>query len=172
MITVQKGSVDMKKSLVILLCLGLFVWGLSRIFDRGDKDLKNVGEVSVIRTIEGDSESCPLKGEKVNKRYLDDVTDFDIGSVSELASSAVSVEKPEVVDENNNIAVRYKGEFIDDEENDIHYSIYDSDFNLLYETETLGVVFDEGEEYYAVMDIKWGRIKNYVCLRYCFKITT
>lgn len=162
----------MKKTIIAFLCIGVFIWGISKIFDRGDKDLKNVGEVSVIRTIEGDSESCTLKGQKINKRYLDDYTDFDDATVSELASGAVTVEKPEVIDENNNIAVKYKGEFIDEEEDDIHYSIYDSDFNLLYETDTLGVLFENGEEYYAVMDIKWGRIKNYVCLRYCFKITT
>jgi len=158
--------------ILILVFIGIFGWGISKIFDRGDKDLRGVGEVSVIRTVQGDSESCTLKGEKLNKRYLDDFTDFDIGSVSELATTAVSVEKPDIIDEENNIAVKYKGDFIDDEEDDISYSIYDSDFNLLYETSTLGVVFDKDEEYYAVMDVKWGRIKNYVCMRYCFKITT
>ncbi len=162
----------MKKSLIALIFIGVFIWGLVKIFDRGDHDLKNVGKVSVIRTVEGESESCELRGEKVNKRYEDKITDFDAVTVSELASTAVAVEKPEVIDEENNIAVKYKGDFIDKEENDIYYSIYDSDFNLLYESKTLGVVFEKDKEYYAVMDIKWGRIKNYVCLRYCFKITT
>lgn len=162
----------MKKMIVALLCVGLFSWGITRIFNRGDKDLENVGRVSVIRTVDGTSESCDLKGKKVNKRFKDDITDFEEVTVSNLASEAISVEKPEILDENNNISVRYKGDFIDEEEGDIRYSIYDSDLNLLYETDTLGVIFDENEEYYAVMDIKWGRIKNYVCLRYCFKITT
>lgn len=162
----------MKKSLIAFLFIGVFIWGLYKIFDRGDHDLKDVGEVSVIRTVEGQSEACSLKGTKLNKRYLDDVTDFDIAALSELASNAVTVKKPDVVDEENNISVRYKGEFIDEDEKDIYYSIYDSDLNLLYESETLGVVFEKGHEYYAVMDIKWGHIKNYVCLRYCFKITT
>lgn len=162
----------MKKSLVALLFLGLFIWGISTVFNRGDTDLKEVGDVSVIRTVDGEREICSLKGEKVSKRYLDDVTDFESSSISELAQNAVTVEKPEVVDEENNISVRYKGEFIAEEEKDIYYSIYDSDFNLLYETETLGVIFENDQEYYAVMDIKWGHIKNYVILRYCFRITT
>lgn len=162
----------MKKMLIALIFLGIFGWGITRIFNRGDKDLKNVGEVRVVSTIEGNSEYCPLKGEKVSKRYLDDFTDFDEVTVSQLAADAVTVEKPEVIDEENNISVRYKGDFIDDEEKDIYYSIYDSDFNLLYETDTLGITFEKGKEYYAVMDVKWGRIKNYVCLRYCFKIAT
>ena len=68
--------------------------------------------------------------------------------------------------------MEYKGDFIDEEEHDIYYSIYDSDFNLLYETDTLGVVFEKGNDYYAVVDVKWGHVKNYVCLRYCIKITT
>lgn len=162
----------MKKGLIALIFIGVFIWGLYKIFDRGDKDLKNVGEVSVIRTVEGTSEACQITGQKLCKRYLDDVTDFDVAALSELASDAVTVEKPDIIDEENNIAVKYKGEFIDLEDKDIYYSIYDSDFNLLYETDTLGVVFEKGKEYYAVMDIKWGKVKNYVCLRYCFKIAT
>ena len=58
------------------------------------------------------------------------------------------------------------------EEKDIYYSIYDSDLNLLYTTDTLGISFEKGKDYYAMMDVKWGKVKNYVCLRYCFRITT
>jgi hypothetical protein len=135
----DRGEVqNMRKLVLIMLCIGLFVWGVVKVFDRKDHDLDNVGEVSVIRTLDGNAESHAVKGEKLN----------------------------------NNIAVKYKGDFIDEEEHDIYYSIYDSDFNLLYETDTLGVVFEKGNDYYAVVDVKWGHIKNYVCLRYCIKITT
>jgi hypothetical protein len=162
----------MRKLLIIVLCIGLFVWGVVKVLDRKDHDLDNVGEVSVIRTIDGNSESHSVKGSKLNKCFRDKVTEFDIAPLSELASDAVTVEKPEVVDDENNIALKYKGDFIDEEEKDIYYSIYDSDFNLLYQSDTLGVAFEKGKAYYAVVDVKWGRIKNYVCLRYCIKITT
>lgn len=162
----------MKRLLFALIFLGVFIWGLFTLFNRGDRDLKNVGEVSVISTVDGNSKCCELKGEKICKRYEDEITDFDVTALSEFAADAVTVEKPETIDEENHIAVKYKGEFIDEEEKDIYYSIYDKDFNLLYETDTLGVLFEKGSEYYAVMDVKWGRIKNYVCLRYCFRITT
>ena len=169
----DRGEVqNMRKLVLIMLCIGLFVWGVVKVFDRKDHDLDNVGEVSVIRTLDGNAESHAVKGEKLNKCFKDKITDFDIAPLSELASDAVTVEKPDVIDDKNNIAVKYKGEFIDEEEHDIYYSIYDSDFNLLYDTDTLGVVFEKGNDYYAVVDVKWGHIKNYVCLRYCIKITT
>lgn len=162
----------MKKTLIALLFIGFFAWGVYMIFNRGDNDLKNVGEVKVISMVEGNREFCKLKGKKISKRYRDDITDFDDVTVAELASDAVTVKKPDVIDEQNNICVSYKGDFIDIEEKDIYYSIYDSDLNLLYTTDTLGISFEKGKDYYAMMDVKWGKVKNYVCLRYCFRITT
>ena len=63
----------MKRLILVLIFLGVFVWGLFTLFNRGDRDLKNVGEVSVISTVDGNSQCCELKGEKISKRYEDEI---------------------------------------------------------------------------------------------------
>lgn len=162
----------MKKALVALVVLAVFAWGVYQTFNRADDDMKNVGEVEIISTVDGKSKSCLLEGRKISKRYEDDITDFDVPVLSDIAANAVSVQKPDIIDEDNYIGVCYEGEFVDKTEDDMYYNIYDSDLKFLYKTDTLGIVFEKGKEYYAVTDVKWGKPKNYVCLRYCFKIAT
>jgi hypothetical protein len=162
----------MKKSLVVLIFLAVFGWGIYQTFNREDDDMKNVGVVEIISTVDGESKSCAIRGRKISKRYEDDIKEFELPLPSDLKAEAVTIEKPDVIDENNYIGVSYDGEYVDKVEDDMYYMIYDSDMKLLYKTDTLGIIFEKGKEYYVVTDVKWGKPKNYVCLRYCFRIAT
>ena len=50
----------MKKALVAFVVLAVFAWGVYQTFNRADDDMKNVGEVEIISTVEGKSKSCLL----------------------------------------------------------------------------------------------------------------
>lgn len=160
------------KKFIALIFMVIFAWGIYSIFDRGDDDMKKVGEVNIVSTIDGESKMCSLKGIKHSKRYKDDITEFEVPELKDMADTLITIMKPEKIDEQNYIGVKYKGDYIDEEEHDMTYMVYDSNFELMYEAKDFMMFFEKGKEYYVVTDVKWGRPKNYICMRYCFKMTT
>lgn len=161
----------MKRIILILFFAALFIWGIYSAFTKSDADLKNVGEVTIVC----DDMSFELKGNKLLKQYEDKITNFDCPLLKQIAPTLVSVKKPEQSGEDSDTSdfyIKYKGDFINQKSNDIVYTVFDSEYKELYKTDTLDIRFDEGSEYYVGFDVKWGKVKNYVCIRYYFKITT
>ena len=158
----------MIKKILTLVFASVFLFGMFMVFG-SDNDMKNVGDVNLIC----DDHIYELKGVKVSKRYKDDIQQYDQPVLSDVADSLISAKKPDNTDDTDSgVKVQYKGLFIDKEKSDITYKIYDSDFKMLYETDTLNIVFEDEKDYYVGFDVKWGRVKNYVCMRYFFKLTT
>jgi len=170
----------MKRRLLLIAVAAVFIWGISRLFNRNDPDLKNVGDVAIIY----DNMSYKLKGQKVSKCYMDDITEFEEPDIRELAPDLVVLTRPEdeedegepeasdPEDDPNQISLKYKGEFVYDVPEDIEYSIFDSDCNLLYTSDVLSLSYDEGKQYIISVDVKWGKRKNYTLMRYFFKVST
>ncbi len=158
----------MRKKILTLIFAAVFFCGVFLVLT-SDNDMKNVGDVDLIC---GD-DVYELTGIKVSKRFKDDIKEYDVPALSDTAASLIAVKKPDNKDDaDSGIKVKYKGLFIDKEKSDITYKVYDSDFKMLYETDTLNIVFEDGKDYYVSFDVKWGRVKNYICLRYLFKLTT
>jgi len=158
----------MRKKILTLIFAAIFLCGVFLLLT-SDNDMKNVGDVSLIC----DEDVYELTGVKVSKRYKDDIEEYDEPLLSDVADSLISAKKPDNTDDTDSgVKVKYKGLFIDKEKSDITYKIYDSDFKMLYETDTLNIVFEDAKDYYVSFDVKWGRVKNYVCMRYFFKLTT
>ena len=158
----------MRKKILTLIFAAIFLCGVFLLLT-SDNDMKNVGDVNLIC----DEDVYELTGVKVSKRYKDDIEEYDEPVLSDEADSLISAKKPDNTDDTDiGVKVQYKGLFIDKEKSDITYKIYDSDFKMLYETDTLNIVFEDAKDYYVSFDVKWGRVKNYVCMRYFFKLTT
>ena len=166
----------MKRRLLLIAVAAVFIWGISRLFNRNDPDLKNVGDVAIIY----DNMSYKLKGQKVSKCYMDDITEFGDPDLRSLASDLVVLNKPEDASEAagdpedgpEQISLKYKGEFVYEVPEDIEFSVFDSNCNLLYTSEVLSLNYDEGKQYIISVDVKWGKRKNYTLMRYFFKVST
>lgn len=166
----------MKRRLLLIAVAAVFIWGISRLFNRNDPDLKNVGDVAIIY----DNMSYKLKGQKVSKCYMDDITEFGDPDLRSLASDLVVLNKPEddpeasedKEDDPEQISLKYKGDFVYEVPEDIEYSVFDSNCNLLYTSEVLSLNYDEGKQYIISVDVKWGKRKNYTLMRYFFKVST
>jgi len=166
----------MKRRLLLIAVAAVFIWGISRLFNRNDPDLKNVGDVAIIY----DNMSYKLKGQKVSKCYMDDITEFGDPDLRSLASDLVVLNKPEddpeasedKKDDPEQISLKYKGDFVYEVPEDIEYSVFDSNCNLLYTSEVLSLNYDEGKQYIISVDVKWGKRKNYTLMRYFFKVST
>ena len=158
----------MKKGIIVLIFAVLFIWGIAALLGKGNDDLKNVGDV---RIAYGEV-TLDLEGTKIEKRYEDDIETFEEPVLSEIADDLTVIRKPEKAaegEEQIEVAVCYEGDFIDGED-EIIYSIYNGDYELLSTTKTLDMSLFEEEVYYVGVDVKWGLVKNYVKLRYFFKI--
>lgn len=167
----MEAGENMKRKILILIFAAIFVWGIYKALTKSDEDLKNVGDVTIVC----DDVSCEIKGNKLLKQYEEKITNFDCPSLEEIAPTLVSIKKPDQTGNKKDeldLYVKYKGDFIDKQKSDIQYTVYDSQYNELYKSDTLDIRFDDGKEYYVGVDVKWGRVKNYVCMRYYFKITT
>lgn len=166
----------MKRRLLLIVVAAVFIWGISRLFNRNDPDLKNVGDVAIIY----DNMSYKLKGQKVLKCYMDDITEFGDPDLRSLASDLVVLNKPEDAsetvgdpeDDPEQISLKYKGDFVYEVPEDIEYSVFDSNCNLLYTSEVLSLNYDDGKQYIISVDVKWGKRKNYTLMRYFFKVST
>ncbi len=161
----------MKRKILIFIFAAIFIWGVYKVFTKTEDDMKNVGDVTIVCN----DVISEIKGNKLLKQYEDKITNFDCPSLDEISSTLISVKKPENVSGENSESdfyVKYKGEFINRKEDHISYNVYDSEYKFLYKTDTLSIQFDDGSEYYIGMDVKWGKPKNYICMRYYFKITT
>lgn len=158
----------MKKGIIVLIFAVLFIWGIAALIGKGNDDLKNVGDVRIAYG----GVTLDLEGTKIEKRYEDDIKTFEEPVLSEIADDLTAIKKPEKAaegEEQIEVAVCYEGDFIDGED-EIIYSIYNGDYELLSTTKTLDMSLFEEEVYYVGVDVKWGLVKNYVKLRYFFKI--
>ncbi len=159
----------MKRIIVAGIFVGIFIWGISAFLSKSkDKDLKDVGDVKILY---GEVE-LEVKGEKIEKRYEDDITEFECSELSEIAGDLVTIKKPaksENPEEEILVSVLYDGEFIDGDDEMI-YTIYDTGYNEIKQTKTLDLTAAGDDDCYVSVDVKWGRRKNYVKLRYYFKV--
>lgn len=162
----QKNNNPEKKErfqsrLIFLIAAAVFLIGAAGILNRNSNSNKYIGTVFVI----AGNDSSELKGYKIAKQYEDKITEYDLPVIAEIQ------EKDHMPcfeqDSNGNTAVSFTGNYI----GDVLYSVCDMNYQTVYTDKTSLEIPAKNEDGYIVsMDVKWGKSKNNVTMRYYFQI--
>ncbi len=159
----KKVSVNKKEKIqsriVLLIGLAVMLLGIMGIINRNNSADKFIGTVYVVTS----QESVELEGIKVKKQYEEKITDLDVKPLSEISGKF----KEFTQSGNENIAVSFTGTY----EGSVLYSVYDMEYNSVYEDRTsLKVPMNLNGGCIVKVEVKWGKPKNNVTTDYYFKI--
>ena len=147
--------------LIFLIAAAIFLIGVAGVLNRNINSNKYIGTVFVIVG----SNSSELKGYKIQKQYEDKITEYDLPVIADIkADDSIPYFEQ---DSSGNTAVSFTGNYV----GDVLYSVYDMNYETVYTNKTSLEIPSKNDEGYIVsMDVKWGKSKNNVTMRYYFQI--
>lgn len=159
----------MKRRILIALFGAIFFVGVIMALNRDP-----AVSPGVMSVISADTET-PIKGYEVsslhNGKQEEKSKDFDVKSLAgQITAFEQQVKKnpgSETVTRTTNMSVGFSGRYCDD----IKYSVYDLDGNLITgEESSLNLPTKDIDGCVVKVDVKWGREKNYKEYYYFFRI--
>ncbi len=145
--------------IVALIAMTVLLLGVAGILHRNNSATKFMGTVYVVTS----TESVEIEGITYEKQYEDKITEFDVKPLNELSGAMKEFNQ----NGSENVAVSFTGVH----EGDIFYTVYDMEYNPVYEDKTsleVPMTLDDG--CIVQIEVKWGKPKNNITTRYYFKI--
>lgn len=152
------------KRILLILTASIFVWGIITIINKSDGTDKLIGKVK----INVGSDRQELDGHIISRFYIDDEKTYPPQLLREIAVNLPVIKSnPEA----GNLISSMNVSFVRDYVGEITYTVFDRKFNIALGPQTnLEIPVDKDDFYYVKIDVKWGKIKNYVAMEYYFAI--
>ncbi len=157
------GNNDKKEKaqsrLVALIAVAVLLLGIAGILHRNNSATKFMGTVYVVTS----TEAVEIEGITYEKQYEEKITEFEVKPLNEIAGTMEEF----IQSANDNVAVSFTGTH----EGDVLYTVYDMEYNPVYEDKTsleVPMTLDGG--CIVQIEVKWGKPKNNITTRYYFKI--
>ncbi len=153
----------MKRKILIALFTGIFLLGVYGMLNRDNPTDKYIGNVYV-KYAENKAE---LSGDVLKRVYNDKTYDYDEPDIKENAESMCIISRQlDQPDENSEMSRAFVGDKMS-----ASYDVYDENFDVISENDNaLKIQGKEDTVYYVSLDVKWGKEKENVLVRYFFAV--
>lgn len=152
------------RRLLLLLTVCVFIWGVVAMLQRSSNSDKYVGKVIV----NVGTDEYIISGHTVEKLYIDETDSFEPLSLEEISGTLPVIKSNP---EKNNMISSMKVSFVKDYVGNITYTVFDKNYTVAVKAqEKLEIPADKGDFYYVKINVKWGKVKNYIAKEYYFAI--